>query len=241
MLQFLLIWLMLLKSGGFRRYFHKRLPGRSGGELRDKMQGRRLGSRLAPSVRCWYAPSGRRSRPRVDRSTPRDCWNVQMGAHTDQMNALTSPAGIPQMCFFLLPGAHWYFVLICLQSGKCLTSQAVSQTKHRCPHEYEDVSTQSDNYHDQQLVTDEHVPCRIAPSEVRRCDCSRHDNCHFGLTHPRTLSISQTQWWTRNKRPVRLELVFLHSTSFPFWKRTRKLQNEQRCKTALVQRNTLLW
>ena len=50
---------------------------------------------------------------------------------------------------------------------------------------YEDLSTQSDNYHDQQLVTDEHVPCRIAPSEVRRCDCSRHDNCHFGLIDPR--------------------------------------------------------
>ena len=50
---------------------------------------------------------------------------------------------------------------------------------------YEDVSTQSDNYHDQQLVTDEHVPCRIAPSEVRRCECSRHDNCHFGLIDPR--------------------------------------------------------
>ena len=51
---------------------------------------------------------------------------------------------------------------------------------------YEDVSTQSDNYHDQQLVTDEHVPCRIAPSEVRRCECSRYDNCHFDLIHPRT-------------------------------------------------------
>ncbi len=52
---------------------------------------------------------------------------------------------------------------------------------------YEDVSTQSDNYHDQQLVTDEHVPCRIAPSEVRRCECSRHDDCHFDLIDPRML------------------------------------------------------
>ena len=25
----------------------------------------------------------------------------------------------------------------------------------------------------------------IAPSEVHRCDCSRHDNCHFDLIHPR--------------------------------------------------------
>ncbi len=35
---------------------------------------------------------------------------------------------------------------------------------------YEDLSTQSDNYHDQQLVTDEHIPCerqKNCASEVR--------------------------------------------------------------------------
>ena len=36
---------------------------------------------------------------RVSRSNPRDWRNVQMGAHTDQMNVLTAPMGIASDLF----------------------------------------------------------------------------------------------------------------------------------------------
>ncbi len=82
---------------------------------------------------------------------------------------------------------------------------------------YEDVSTQSDNYHDQQLVTDEHVPCRIAPSEVRRCDCSRHGNCHFGLIHPRTSPHTRTQdTGVNHHQPSRLTNILGNLLSIEF-------------------------
>ncbi len=45
------------------------------------------------------------------------------------------------------------------------------------------------SYHDQQLDTDEHILCvqqKNCVGLLLRCQCSRHDDCHLDLTHPRT-------------------------------------------------------